>query len=151
MTSEKDQQSQRMQEMMLEFQGLFESIAHKAKQKMQHVTSNFQLANGQIFVLMMLHRKEICKASDIAALLGITSGAVTGLTDKLVNMELLNRIRSEEDRRLVLFTLTDKGRDILKQIREERMKLLLGMFGKLEDEDLEKMLDVFTKLNKVLD
>jgi DNA-binding MarR family transcriptional regulator len=149
--SHQDDHEARTQEILQEFQGLFEGITHKLKHKMQHFHTDFQLASGQVFVLMMLHKQNICKATDIANHLGVTSGAVTGLTDKLVNMGLLNRIRSEEDRRVVQLTLTPKGEDVLKQIRQERLQMLLGIFEKLEIDDLEKMLDVFTKLNNVLE
>lgn len=151
MSSHQDDHVVRKQEIVQEFQGLFEAIAHKVKHKMQHFHTDFQLASGQVFVMVMLHKQGICKATDIANLLGVTSGAVTGLTDKLVNLGLLSRIRSEEDRRVVQFTLTDKGKDVLKQIHQARLQMLFGMFEKLEIDDLEKMLDVFTKLNNVLE
>ncbi|WML42651.1 MarR family transcriptional regulator [Neobacillus sp. PS3-40] len=140
----------RKREILQEVQGLFEAVARKLKHKIQHSQSAFQLAGGQVFVMMMLHRQEICKASDIAAHLGITSGAVTGLTDKMVKMGILNRIRSEEDRRVVQFSLTAKGIEVLEHIRQERLQMLLGTFENLGTEDLEKMLEVFTKLNAVL-
>jgi DNA-binding MarR family transcriptional regulator len=150
-SSHQDNHEARTQEILQEFQGLFEAIAPKIKHKMQYFHTDFQLASGQVFVMMMLHKQGICKATDIANHLGVTSGAVTGLTDKLVNLGLMSRIRSEEDRRVVQFTLTDKGVDVLKQIRQERLQMLFGLFEKLEIDDLEKMLDVFTKLNNVLE
>lgn len=143
--------SDRNREILQEVQGLFEDVARKLKHKIQHSQSNFQLAGGQVFVMMMLHTRGTCKASDIACHLGITSGAVTGLTDKMVKMGLLNRIRSEEDRRVVQFSLTAKGIEVLEEIRQERLQMLLGTFENLETEDLEKMLEVFRKLNAVLE
>ncbi|MNI04492.1 putative HTH-type transcriptional regulator YusO [compost metagenome] len=151
MSTQQDKESEHIQDMMLQFQGLLESISYKIKQKVQHVHTDYQLASGQIFVMMMLYKQKMCKASDIAGHLGITSGAVTGLTDKLVNMGLLDRIRSEEDRRVVHFSLTEKGLETVKQIRTERMQIFMELFSKLEIEDLEKMLDVFNKLNAILE
>lgn len=141
----------RNREILQEFQGVFEAVARKLKHRIHHTHSDFQLASGQVFVMMLLQKQDFCKASDIACHLGITSGAVTGLTDKMVKVGLLNRIRSEEDRRVVEFSLTAKGIEILKKIRQERLQLMLGMFENLETEDLEKMLEVFTKLNAVLE
>jgi DNA-binding MarR family transcriptional regulator len=141
----------RSQEIIQEMQGLIERIAFKLKQRMNHPHTDYQLAGGQIFVIMMLSKKGSCNASDIANMLGVTSGAVTGLTDKLVNLGLMHRIRSEEDRRVVHFSLTEKGTELSKQIFQERLQRLMSVFTKLEDEDLEKMMDVFTKLDAVLD
>jgi DNA-binding MarR family transcriptional regulator len=151
MSSEQNPHGTTSQEMVQEMQILLERILHKLRQHLHQPQTRNQLANGQIFVLMMLFKQEICKASDIASQLGVTSGAVTGLTDKLVNLGLMKRIRSEEDRRVVHFSLTEKGIETAKAIRQERLEKLVSLFTKLEHEDLEKMLDVFTKLNAVLD
>jgi DNA-binding MarR family transcriptional regulator len=151
LSSEEKSQETRNQEMIQDMQELIERIAYKLRQKAHHPQTEYRLASGQIFVVMMLYKQQKCKASDIASQLGVTSGAVTGLTDKLVNLGLMNRIRSEEDRRVVHFTLTDKGIETAKKIVQERLQKFVNIFKKLEDQDLEKMLDVFTKLNAVLD
>jgi DNA-binding MarR family transcriptional regulator len=150
-SSDNGSNEHRKQEMIQEMQGLIERIAFKFKKRMNHPQTDYQLAGGQIFVIMMLSRNGSCNASDIANRLGVTSGAVTGLTDKLVNLGLMHRIRSEEDRRVVHFSLTEKGIELSKQIFQERLQRLMSVFAKLEDEDLEKMMDVFTKLDAVLD
>jgi DNA-binding MarR family transcriptional regulator len=150
-SSDNSSNEPRKQEMIQNMQGLLERISFKLKQKMNHPNTCYPLAGGQIFVIMMLSKKGSCNASDIANMLGVTSGAVTGLTDKLVNLGLMHRIRSEEDRRVVHFSLTEKGMEVSKQIFQERLQRLMSVFTKLEDEDLEKMMDVFTKLDAVLD
>jgi DNA-binding MarR family transcriptional regulator len=150
-SSDNSSNEDRKQVMIQDMQGLVERIAFKLKQKMNHPNPCHQLAGGQMFVIMMLSKRGSCNASDIANMLGVTSGAVTGLTDKLVNLGLMNRIRSEEDRRVVHFSLTEKGIELSKQIFQERLQRLMSVFTKLEDEDLEKMMDVFTKLDAVLD
>jgi DNA-binding MarR family transcriptional regulator len=151
MSSEQNLPGTRSQEIIQELQGLLERIVFKMKQRMHHQQTEYQLASGQVFVIMMLYKQEMCKASYIASQLGITSGAVTGLTDKLVNLGIMHRIRSEEDRRVVHFSLTEKGIELAKQILQSRLEKLVSLFRKLEDEDLEKMLDVFIKLDHVLD
>jgi DNA-binding MarR family transcriptional regulator len=150
-SSDNSSNEHRKQEMIQEMQGLIERLAFKFKQRMNHPQTDYQLAGGQIFVIMMLNKMGSCNASDIANRLGVTSGAVTGLTDKLVNLGVMNRIRSEEDRRVVHFSLTEKGMELSKQIFQDRLQRMMNVLNKLEDEDLEKMMDVFTKLDAVLD
>lgn len=150
MSSQQDHETARKKEIMLEFENLFASIAHNAKQRLQNHLNEYQLGSGQIIVLMMLHNQQVCKASDIAQHLGVTSGAVTGITDKLVHVGLVHRVRSEEDRRVVQFSLTEKGQHVLKKIREERTQLLLSRFSDLELEDMEQMLGAFRKFNSLL-
>lgn len=132
--------------------GTFDTLAHKIKQGIRkRPLSNSLLADGHIIVLLLLSKSSVLRASDIAAELGITSGAVTCLADKLAGLGYVTRERSDEDRRVVLLSLTEEGRSCLARVRQERLERIASVVGKLETEDLEKLLDVFQKLMFVLE
>jgi DNA-binding MarR family transcriptional regulator len=125
---------------------LFEKFVLKIKQESHRPYAGLEgLADGHIFVLMMLYNKSVNKASDVSCELGITSGAVTGLTDKLVGMGLIRRERSEEDRRVVLLSLTDKGKEAIEQVRRVRQERLGKLFDRMDEDDLRTMERVFSK------
>jgi DNA-binding MarR family transcriptional regulator len=125
-----------------------ESFHYKVKQVHKETE---QLADGQLFLLMLLNRYHVCKASDLANQIGITSGAITGISDKLVHLGLIRRERSEEDRRVVLLSLTEAGRKMLEDIRLRRMQRLSGMLAQLSVEELSHAVDIFRKLNVILE
>jgi DNA-binding MarR family transcriptional regulator len=143
-------QTETKRELIRSIMNMFDTLANKMKQEMRRHPLSTDLADGHIFVLAMLLRGTK-KASDIAAELGITSGAVTGLTDKLAGMGLILRERSDEDRRVVLLSLTEEGRACINRLRQERIDRVSSLFGRLENEDLQKLLDVFEKLSASLD
>lgn len=71
------------------------------------------------------------RADTVAALArecGVDCGAMTRLLDRLEHKQLLQRQRSDSDRRVVNLTLTDKGRDAAAEIpavvREELQRHL---------------------------
>lgn len=152
MSNETPEPSSTKTELIGSIIGTFDTLTHKVKQEMRkRPIFDCGLADGHMFILALLLRCEQLKASDVAAELGITSGAVTGLTDKLAGMGFVARDRSEEDRRVVLLSLTEEGKACFSRIRKERMDRIAALFGKLEEEDLQKLLDVFRNLLSVLD
>ncbi|MDB5054091.1 MAG: transcriptional regulator, marr family [Bacilli bacterium] len=138
-------------ELLKQMQGALEGLASKFKHETQQVNANEQLADGQIFLLFNLCKKGICNASDVANMIGITSGAVTGMTDKMVNMGLITRERSEEDRRVVLFSISEKGKEAMQRIRDKRFKRVNELFRQLTISELETTVNVFNKITDLIE
>ncbi|GIP33798.1 MarR family winged helix-turn-helix transcriptional regulator [Paenibacillus sp. J2TS4] len=134
-----------------QLESLAGEFVYLIRHELRQIKGEVQLADGQIFLLMILSRLPFCKASDIACHIGITSGAVTGMTDKLVNMGLITRERSEEDRRVVLFSITDKGRETVHKIVEIRGAWLRNFLCQLSIEEMEKAVEVFAKLKALIE
>lgn len=111
------------------------------------------LSVHQIFFLRFLERRQICTPSEISQEFGITLGAVTGFVDRLYKLGLIIRTRSEVDRRLVLVSLTEKGKGLLEELsqkRADKTERLLSSLGENESKQLNQALErlqtVLTKL-----
>ncbi len=61
---------------------------------------------------------------------------MTGIIDRLVKMKLVERTRSETDRRVVLTQVTARGIDLIKSLEEDRLSEDLTGYAALTDEDL---------------
>src|SRR5690606_37705060 len=96
---------------------------------------------------MILSRHESVKASDIASRIGMTYGAVTGRTDKLLSLGLITRERSVDDRRVVLISLTEEGRKMMTAIHNERAERFRQRLGQMDEETINEAIKVFAKLN----
>ncbi len=69
---------------------------------------------------------------------------ITGLIDRLEQAELVERIRCEQDRRVVYVAVTPKGMDILAALDEPVLELhqqLLGHLGQGDLKELSRLLD----------
>jgi DNA-binding MarR family transcriptional regulator len=86
------------------------------------------------------------KMSDIAAKLGITVGSLTSSMNSLVKKDYVQRHRTDQDRRVVLINLTEKGKRAydhherfheemvdaaIKSLNEEEIPILARMLGDL--------------------
>lgn len=136
---------------LAELQLLMERWFQRAKNRMKTLENPFNLANGHIFVLMHLYRVGTCKVNDAARMLGITSGAATGLTDKLVTLGLVARTRQEEDRRVVKLSLTAQGKETVEQTWKQRREWFTSIVGRLDDSQIDIVLNAFTLLYRMLD
>ena len=63
----------------------------------------------QLMALGMLADRGRCTMSELKAALEVTTGAVTGLIDRLERQGLVKRAPSAEDRRVTYLTLTEAG------------------------------------------
>ncbi len=73
--------------------------------------------NGQqMGILLSLNRGMATTPFEISKLLGIDSGLMTRMLDKLEEKRLLERSRSIDDRRVVNLILTEKGKAVATQI-----------------------------------
>ncbi|MDT6963724.1 MULTISPECIES: MarR family winged helix-turn-helix transcriptional regulator [unclassified Cupriavidus] len=72
----------------------------------------------QMGILLSLLRGVASTPLEVSRLLGIDTGLMTRMLDKLENKGLLKRERSEDDRRVIHLILSAKGRAVAAQVPE---------------------------------
>lgn len=106
----------------------------------------YQLTLTQSKILYLLKLKGSQKVSGLAALLGLTSSALTGLTDQLLKEKFIKKERAENDRRVVDISLTTKGYTAIEEIQKNKKQLMDKYFYELELEDIQHLKRIFTTL-----
>jgi len=94
---------------------------------------------GAVFVMWVLKRKGLISMSEIGRKLNMPKPHVTGLVDKLIAEELVARFHDDNDRRIVNIQLTEKGVQILTEIRQDISEDLRAKLSKLDNEKLETL------------
>jgi hypothetical protein len=61
---------------------------------------------------------------------------MTGIIDRLVKMELVERTRSKTDRRVVLVRAATSGTELVRRIKEESMQVDLQGYAAFTDDEL---------------
>ena len=87
------------------------SAAAAMEQLVRRASGMTDLTLSHALVLVSLARMPTCKQVDLKSLPGIASPHLTRLLDELAARGLVWRGRSSEDRRQVLLSLTDSGRE----------------------------------------
>ncbi len=105
-----------------------------------------QLARSEMAVLAFLADDGALAMSEISSRVGLALSSTTGLIDRLVERRLVERARSERDRRTVRVTLTTRGRRALESATADKIRLARGMLERLEAPEREAMLGLFRKV-----
>lgn len=71
---------------------------------------------NQVEILIVLSQVGTMPMNRMAQRLGITTGAITGLIDRLADLGFIQRHGDPHDRRSIRATLTVKGADLARQI-----------------------------------
>ncbi|SFE74246.1 DNA-binding transcriptional regulator, MarR family [Paenibacillus catalpae] len=100
----------------------------------------------QFKLLLTLHTSGSLKVSDIADILGLTSGAITGIADKLVAEGWISRERASNDRRVVYIALTAKGKEMMDDVFETQKETFSSFFNVLPEEDIQHLRRIFSEL-----
>ena len=86
--------------------------------------------------------------STVARALNVTVGTLTIAVNNLVKKGYIQRVRSEEDRRVVLISLTEKGEKAFCHHRDFHEKMVLAILKDLNVEETEALTRALTKLQK---
>jgi DNA-binding MarR family transcriptional regulator len=94
-----------------------------------------ELSFAQYHLLFGLQQHASLSSGDLAATAELAPATVTQMLDTLVAMGLVERIRSTSDRRIVMCTLTKRGRELIAERRayfERRWRAKLNDFSVAE-------------------
>lgn len=106
-----------------------------SKKHISEESMKSEVSNEQFKVLFQLYFKDKVSMNEVGDNLCISNSASTVLIDKLIKMALVERKRSEIDRRLVEVFITDKGRELLNKIIKRRHELIEGFFNRMTEKE----------------
>ncbi|QED49877.1 MarR family transcriptional regulator [Cytobacillus dafuensis] len=114
-------------------------IQQKSKMFVNLLSEGESLSQSQLILLLQLKFNEGMKATEIADFFNVTPGAVTSMCDKLEKLNLVQRVRESEDRRVVKMILTNSG-----EVKVEEL------FLKFSQEKLTDIAKVLIDVNKLM-
>jgi DNA-binding MarR family transcriptional regulator len=109
------------------------------------------LSDAQYWLLFALRDHHELPSSELACAAELSPGTATEMLDGLAAAGLVTRVRSERDRRVVLTSLTERGRTLVEERRalyEPRWRAALAEFS---DEQLLVAATVLDRLRAMFD
>lgn len=134
-----------MEKIFFELEDVFRKIMKKIPSEWKkHTKLNFSRSEG--LVLYKLAEKGQQRASELAHILSITTGGMTGITDKLVEGGYIHRERDDKDRRVVYLSISEKGIAALKKMEAARKILIEKTFSGLTEDELKQFKNTANKM-----
>src|SRR5260221_1585176 len=114
--------------------------------------SRDSLSIPQYLLLTYLEHKEVISMSEIAAKMGHTTAAATGLVDRLERLGYVNRAHAVDDRRKVMVRITRKGSNLVARIRQDIVDTITPLLEEhLTAEQRRNWLEVYREIKHICD
>lgn len=120
----------------------------KISEKLRNL-EEFGVTETQFGMLDLLSKKESHKVTDLAEKMGVKPSAITTMIDRLTTNGLVSRRHDDNDRRAVLVSITDEGREVITKFEEKCRRVLKSYLSHLEQDELEALATIYEKLGKV--
>lgn len=91
----------------------------------------------QFFLMAYLSSEDYLTMSDIAKKMGHSTAAATGLVDRLEKLGYVERVHAAEDRRKIMVRITNKGTDMVAQMRGEIVTSLADTMAEMDEEEAD--------------
>ena len=105
-----------------------------------------EMSHQQMRALIVIGRRGALTMSELATLLDIPLSTATHTVDKLVDKELVERLRPPDNRRTVQVELSPKGKQTHEGIAQARASMARGMLESLSPGEREIFLELNAKM-----
>jgi len=141
------EESSRIQEMLT----LVKRIMSVVKQNFESDFKKMGVTQSQILVMRVLNLRGDMKVSDISKELDLSNSTVSGIIDRLVEKKIVQRKRSDEDRRIVMISLADEYRQPVKKGLNAFAQKMRKALSTMTEEDVDSIIRGLEKLEKILE
>jgi DNA-binding MarR family transcriptional regulator len=125
---------------------LMRMCTNRVLPQMEALFADQELTFSQWTTLVALHDGRIQTAGDLAHNICHDAGSLTRLVDEMVSRGLVNRSRSESDRRVVTLALTARGRALVEQLAPRVMQLWNGLLAGFSHAEVDMLINLLTRL-----
>ena len=106
------------------------------------------LSLPQMHTLEILGQYPSLRMKELAAKMGVTTGTLTVIVDRLERLEMVARAPNESDRRSILVSLTGRGRELFEEHHKHHLDLARELFASLPEEEVRAFAATLRKLNQ---
>jgi len=114
------------------------------------IASRFGLSSTDWKCAEIIHRLGPIPAGELAKLSGLTTGAITGVVDRLEKERMARREHDPHDRRRVLIHPSGDREDEAMQLFSSFQDALAELYSNYSDEELALILDYLNQATKVM-
>lgn len=112
------------------------------------ITKEFQdISNNDMHIIEAIGMDEAKNMSMVAKMVSVTVGTLTIAINSLVKKGYVNRMRGEQDRRVVYISLTEKGRGAYRHHEEFHRQMIDAIMDGLSEDETKILVKALSNLN----
>ena len=89
--------------------------------------------------------------SDISRWLGITKSTTTGLVKRLIDADLVERRRSDKDRRSYIIDISNAGKTLIEKVIDRRVEYLMSVMTEIKSDQVKALEVIVKNLLEIMD
>ncbi len=117
------------------------------KQKGREIVSDYAITPPQFVALQWLEELGDITIGELSNRLYLAFSTTTDLVDRMEKNELVKRMRDENDRRVVVVHLLEKGERIIQEVIEKRQQYLQEMLVGFNEQEVAQLSSYLEKLH----
>jgi DNA-binding MarR family transcriptional regulator len=130
---------------------LLKEVSVKIKEALKYRGDKVEIPAPHWMIMAMLDENGKMKVGDLSKKIGLSNSTVSGILDKLEDQGFVERIRSNEDRRVVWVQTTQKFKEYLYMHFKEAEKQFENLLSKATEDEIDKVLEGFETLKRILE
>lgn len=107
-------------------------------------------SKNEIMVLIFLYRSKTANMTEISKYINAPLNTTTGVVNRLEKKNMIERIRSKQDRRIVEIILTSKGSEFIDKEKDIILGFTKKIYEKLTEDEKSAAVSIFSKVRSVL-
>lgn len=131
---------------------MIREISHKIDILLQDTSTEMGITTLQLKMLITLYSSgEAQSIGNLGKAIGVTGGNISNICKKLEKQGFVDRMRSEEDERVVNVNLTEKGRKAAEKVGQYFNQIRSDIPTDGIDVNLQTIIDELSALDELLD
>lgn len=138
---------------MIEYNDIFDVVMDTLRKVLypeEWIKLDLTLSKSEILALMQVDRNGEIIMSQIADYINIPMSTATGLIERLVKKDYIERLRSETDRRIVTIRLTEEGKKLTGYLKDTLKGYIQLIYDSLTDEERNLLFKIFGRVTDIL-
>ncbi len=121
----------------------------KIDKKTMKLAQKEGLTFGQFEVLEVLYSKGDMSIGNVMEKILSSVGTISVIVNNLVKLDYIERLPCENDKRICILHLKDKGRDVIERVVIKNTEMLEESFSMLTEEEKENLLITLKKIGGI--
>lgn len=117
----------------------------------KHLVRTAGLTASQVLILQAIENHQQATPSQLARDISLSQATITSIVDRLEERGLIERERSQQDRRKVYLRLTQKGSEVLEQAPAPLQEHFIHQFGRLESWEQMSIISSLQRVAAMMD
>lgn len=103
----------------------------------------------QLYYIELIDKHEGISVSEISKKLDLKKSTVSVAINQLIDMEIINKIQSNTDKRFYFLKLTSKGKDIMKMHKQVHKNTIKKILTILNPDEVEIFIKIVNKIDMI--